>query len=387
MRSSKRSSQTGGGALIKDEKMVNICFYISDYGYGHASRDIAIIRRIFDEFNDVKVFVKTGEAFHFVRRSLPQRNVKVIQTKNDVGVIFEENSVTVDRERTKQMLDEWLASWDDYIQSEKGFCETHNIDLILSDIVPQPFIVGDELGIPSIAVSNFTWHYIFYNLFGNMPATERIKEAYQHADIALALPFNEEMNIFKKKKEISLVSREITVDRHDMRRRCGISGDERLVYVGVGKSFSPSFMRSMKPIEVENVKFLVSSDAELPFENVIRIPKNETEAQNYIAACDLIVSKTGYGTVSEAIRARIPMFLLKRDGFKEDELIGNKVEDLGIGRFILAKAFLNGAWVNELNHLDIYAEGFDDMDGRLKNDGISEIVDAIKEASNHDFLE
>ena len=142
----------------------------------------------------------------------------------------------------------------------------------------------------------------------------------------------------------------------------------------------------MKPIEVKNMKFLISSNAELPFENVIRIPTNEMETQNYIAACDLVVSKTGYGTVSEAVRARIPMFLLKRDGFKEDELIGNKVEDLGIGRFISEESFLNGAWVNELNRLDMYTEGFDDMNGRFKNDGISEIVDAVKEVGDHDIL-
>ena len=326
--------------------MMNICFYISDYGYGHASRDIAIIRRILDEFNDVTLYIKTDGPFHFVRQSLPQRNVKVIQTKNDVGVIFEENSVTVDRERTEKMLDGWLSSWDNYIQNEKRFCETHGIDLILSDIVPQPFIVADELGIPGIAVSNFTWHYIFYNLFGDIPATERIKEAYQCADMALVLPFNEVMDIFRKKKEINLVSREITVDGRDMRRRCGISDDELLVYVGVGKSFDPSFMRSMKPIEVENVKFLISSDAELPFGNVIRIPTNEMETQNYIAACDLVVSKTGYGMVSEAVRGRIPMLLLKRDGFKEDELIGDKVEELGIGRFISEYIFLDGSWMN-----------------------------------------
>jgi hypothetical protein len=306
-----------GGVWINawsNEKMTNICFYISDYGYGHASRDIAIIRRLSNELNGVKIYIKTDGPFHFVRQSLPQKNVKIIQIKNDVGVVFKENSVTIDRERTKKMLDEWIDSWDDYIQGERKFCETHNIDLVLSDITPQPFILADKLGIPGIAISNFTWHYIFYNLFGDIPLTEQIKEAYQCANIALTLPFNEDMNIFKKKKEISLVSREITVDRRDMRRKCGISDDELLVYVGVGKSFNPSFMRSMKPIEALNVKFLISSDAELPFENVIRIPNSETETQNYIAMCDLIVSKTGYGTVSEAVRAKIPMFLLERDG-------------------------------------------------------------------------
>ena len=45
------------------------------------------------EFDYVKIFVKTVGPFHFVRESLPQKNVEVIQTKNDVGVVFNEFSV------------------------------------------------------------------------------------------------------------------------------------------------------------------------------------------------------------------------------------------------------------------------------------------------------
>jgi uncharacterized protein (TIGR00661 family) len=365
--------------------MTNICFYISDYGYGHASRDIAIIRRILSEYDDVKIYIKTDKAFHFVRQSLPQKNVEVIRTKNDIGVVFKENSVSVDKEKTEEMLKEWLNSWDEYIHNERRFCEKHEINLILSDIVPQPFIMADELDIPTIAISNFTWHYIFYNLFGDTPATERIKEAYPCADMALVLPFNDDMDFlkFRKKKEISLVSREITVDREEMRRRYGIRDNELLIYLGVGISFDPSFMRDMKKIAMPDVKFLVSSNAELPFGNVVKIPNNETETQNYISMCDLVVSKTGYGTVSEAVRAKIPMFLLKRGGFKEDELIGNKVEEMGIGKFISEKSFLDGDWASDLNlklnNLGEYTKRFDNLNSRLRSDGIPEIVEAIKE--------
>ena len=373
--------------------MTNICFYISDYGYGHASRDIAIIRKIVNENKDVKIFVKTDGPFHFVRQSLPQKNVEVTQTKNDVGVVFKENSVSVDKVKTDKMLKEWLNSWDEYTQNEKRFCENHNIDLILSDIVPQPFIVADELDIPSIAISNFTWHYIFYNLFGDILATERIKEAYRCADIALVLPFNDEMDFlkFRKKKEISLVSREITVDRYDLRRRHCLKDDELLIYVGVGISFDPFYLRNMQKIAMPDVKFLVSSNAELPFGEAIKIPTNETETQNYIAMCDLVVSKTGYGTVSEAVRAKIPMFLLKREGFKEDELIGNKVEEMGIGKFISEKSFLDGDWASDLNlnSLGEYIKRFDNLSSisKINSDGIPEIVEAIKGVSNHDVLE
>lgn len=75
--------------------MTNTCFYISDYGYGHASMDIAIVRRILSEFGDVKIYIKTDRLFHFVKQSLPQKNVEVLRAKNDIGVVFKENRVSV----------------------------------------------------------------------------------------------------------------------------------------------------------------------------------------------------------------------------------------------------------------------------------------------------
>ena len=146
-------------------RAVNICFYISDYGYGHASRSIAIIRKLLSEYKDAKIYIKNSGAFDYIKNSLPHENIEVVKSKNDIGVIFRENSVIVDREQTRKMLIDWISSWDEFIKKEKQFCESHMIDLILSDITPQAFVVANELDIPGIAISNFTWHYIFYNLF------------------------------------------------------------------------------------------------------------------------------------------------------------------------------------------------------------------------------
>ncbi len=331
------------------------------------------------DIKDTKIFVKTDTAFDFIRQSLPKENVEVVNTRNDVGVIFKKNSTVVDRAQTKKMLDKWLGSWNNYIEREKRFCEKHKIDLILSDITPQVFIVADELNVPGIAVSNFTWHYIYYHLFGKIPETEQVKNAYQNADLGIVLPFNENMNIFKKKREISLVSREITVNKQEMKEKSGIADNELLVYLSVGRSFNPSFLRKMKWIDKSDVRFLVPEAIEVPFDNVLRIPDTETEFQNYINMCDLVVSKTGYSTVSEAIRAKIPMFLLRRDGFKEDELIGNAIEELGIGEFISEKSFLEGEWIDKLNELALYKENFNWIPRKFIDDGIPEIIEIIKD--------
>lgn len=356
--------------------MVNVCYYISDYGYGHASRSIAIIRDILS-IKKVKIYIKTGYPFDFVRQSLPQENIEVIKTKNDIGVTFKQNSFVVDKAKTRKMLDEWIISWNDYIKREREFCEKNDVDIILSDISPQPFIVAKELGITSIAISNFTWYYIFSELLGQTKSTEKLKCAYESADMVMVLPFNEEMECVKNKKEVDLVARNITETRESVRKKHSVMADDLLVFIGVGKSFDHSFLKEMMFLNSPNVKFLFSSHIELPFEKGIRIPIDETETQNYMAACDLIISKSGYGVVSEAVQAKIPLLLLKREGFKEDELMHEFIKINRIGKTISKESLLSGEWVNELENLDKYKTEFENLGLRFKKDGKKEILDTI----------
>ena len=38
--------------------MIRIAYYISDHGFGHATRSIAIIRYLIDNLPEIKVFIK-----------------------------------------------------------------------------------------------------------------------------------------------------------------------------------------------------------------------------------------------------------------------------------------------------------------------------------------
>lgn len=358
-------------------KTTNICFYISDYGYGHAARDIAVIRRL-QKGCDAKVFVKTDGPHWLIEQSLP--GVTAIKTRNDIDLAYKDHSVVLDKACTEKRLDRWVSSWDDYICREKAFCKSSGIDIILSDIVPQSFIVADELGLPGIGLSNFTWHYIFFDIFGKTEATTSIEKAYARGDMALILPFNESMSLFKRRTPICLVSRETTIERSFLRRKCGITEDELLVYIGLGRSLDPSLLKGLKDLDIPGVKFLLSSNIDLPLKGSIKISADETETQNYISMCDLVISKTGYSTVSEAVRASVPMLLFRRESFKEDCLIADEVKRLRIGDEISEQSFLEGSWVDLLEGLDDYRDKFDALDDRLKGDGASEAVDAIMDA-------
>ena len=129
------------------------CFYVSDYGNGHAARCIAIIRRIFDEWSGARIYVKAAGPFSFLKDSLASYpGCVVIGMQNDIGVVLRPGQPVVDPAETRVLLTECVASWDAYVSSEERFCREHAVDCIITDIAPQPFLFSNSLGIPGIAI-------------------------------------------------------------------------------------------------------------------------------------------------------------------------------------------------------------------------------------------
>jgi hypothetical protein len=140
----------------------NICFYVSDHGWGHAARATAIVKRLARSASNVKVYVRTDAGFELMNRSLKSELVQVARRRNDFGVKYHPlRQLDVDREGTYSELKRWVDGWDTYIEEEKRYCRSREIDVIISDIPPQPFMVASELGIPSIGVSSFEWAWVY----------------------------------------------------------------------------------------------------------------------------------------------------------------------------------------------------------------------------------
>jgi UDP-N-acetylglucosamine:LPS N-acetylglucosamine transferase len=48
------------------------------------------------------------------------------------------------------------------------------------------------------------------------------------------------------------------------------------------------------------------------------LPIGTENTQDYILACNYVITKAGWGTVSECICAQKPMLMIRRDKIKED---------------------------------------------------------------------
>jgi len=319
--------------------MVNIRFYSSDHGLGHVSRDIAIIKELV-KIPGVKVFARNFSGNKLIANSFA-KSVYVTPKRNDFGVLNKDSSFETDEEKTYQKLKEWIALWDNFISEEKRFCKGTNIDLVVSDVSPQPFLVADELNIPSVAVSNFTWHCIYSDLFGKSdPLVERIRGCYQLAAKSIVLPFEQIRMCMPSQIKTGLVCRQVEKSKEETRKALGLSADDFVIFATMGFSMEhlPEFRKERLP---KNVRIVSSF---LP--DAIRISET-MNFQDVIASSDLVVCKAGYTTVAEAISGKVPIIITARDGFIDDETVCKGVEKLGVGKRISNKSFLSMDYLSD----------------------------------------
>jgi predicted glycosyltransferase len=154
--------------------------------------------------------------------------------------------------------------------------------------------------------------------------------------------------------------------------------NELLIYLGVGKSLSPSILSSLSGIDHSGARSLTSGNVLSPLKNMIKIPTDDMETQDYIAMSDLVVSKTGYSTASESIRGNAPMLLFRREGYEEDKLVAGGIEKLRIGKEISEQEFLSGDWLDYINDLHNYKEGYNSLNDRFKKDGIAKATEFLE---------
>ena len=90
-----------------------VIFYLSDHGFGHAARNIPIIRELLAIDETLKIIVKTGFAQgEFIQSNfLDESRLSVIKESMDVGLVlkpmsFELNVPTLE-ERFKQYIESW----------------------------------------------------------------------------------------------------------------------------------------------------------------------------------------------------------------------------------------------------------------------------------------
>ncbi|CAH2464471.1 mannose-6-phosphate isomerase [Bacillus mycoides KBAB4] len=297
-------------------------FYISEYGFGHATRCIALIREMLRARNDVQIIVCNSFALQFIRASLIEYEDRIIfhDVETDVGFVLKENSLELDKEKLKQAYVSFCADLPRKIGEELSFLESFTVDCIISDIAPIAFEVADRLEVPSIGISNFSWYTAYKNVL-SVNLLQVFKDMYKKMDYFYTLAGSNEPQWARIDTfSFNFYSRKInSLEVEKIKLKLNPTGKKQIVFIPIGMKIDIGNITSLPLWDEERFIFIVSHNMKIEHENVFKIPQNYTESQNYVAAADCIISKAGWGTVSEAVLQNKLLLIIDRKEMSEDQ--------------------------------------------------------------------
>jgi hypothetical protein len=332
-----------------------IVFYVSGHGFGHASRSIELIRALMTRRPDARVVVRTAaprRLFEATCAPKPWRKrvadahastIDVQAFEADTGIV-QVDSLRLDEEETVRQAARFYATFDRRVAGEAELLQRERADVVIGDIPPLAFAAAARAGVPSVAVGNFTWDWI-YSIY---PAFDRlaphvlpaIRRAYATATRALRLPLHGGFEpMASATRDIPFIARRSARDFADTRRALGLNADRPIVL--------PSFGAYGADLPIE---WLKRSDRFTIIEPV-QDPPHGLLYQDLVAAADVVVSKPGYGIVSECIANGTALLYTSRGRFVEYDVFVEEMPRVLRCRYISQEELLAGRWADAVDAL------------------------------------
>jgi hypothetical protein len=296
-----------------------IVAYVSGHGFGHATRTAEVLRAIAERDPRLPLAVVSAAPERLFRGPVP--TLKAFRTAEiDVG-LAQWGALAIDEAGTVERWRTFEAGWEDRLREEAAWLRQSGARLVLADVPPLAFAAAAEAGLPSVALANFSWDWIYRHLAPRQPplmeAARRCAEAYGKADLLLELPFAGDLSAFPRRERIPLVARRPRTPREEARRQLGLDGRPAVLF-----SFGGLGLPGFDPVPLGALsayRFLVQEAATALPGNVAVLPASLEGLgyQDVVAAVDVVVSKPGYGIVSDAIGARTRLVYTDRGDFPE----------------------------------------------------------------------
>ena len=288
---------------------MKILWHVSAHGWGHAARQRELIRVYRQNHPGTDIIVASNVPPWFWNAS----EINTLIPGSPSPVVVEKDG-NIHTEATLVHYRNFLKNRADYLKAEVKKQQQLKPDLIITDIDPLPVKAAETNDTPALGIANFTWDWIMMEMFPDL-ANEAalVSEMYRHGTY-LKLPMGPKHCPFHSTVEIPLLRggppghREKAVPLLPHGKTCLIALRE-----------TPPGVSLILPEHVS----AVSSLPEPAHQNCFNITPTALSAAgatfaDLIGACDVVISKPGYGIISQILAMGKKAILLTGRQFPEE---------------------------------------------------------------------
>ena len=344
-----------------------IVFYISGHGLGHATRSIEVINAILARRPETRIGVRTSAPRWLFDLSVKGK-VSFNAIEADTGVV-QIDALNLDEADSVRRAWAFHGDLVTRAATETRALRELGAGLIVGDIPPLAFAAGAAAGLPSVALGNFTWDWIYadYPRVRLAPSLlPTIRAAYAKASLALRLPMSGGFEAFSNVRDIPFIARHATVSREAVCRKLRIPADKPIVLGSFGGFGLPGFdatpltkLRKYSVVMAAPVQAargrqsppLVQKQGSCFTVNVEALYDAGIRYEDLVAAAAVVVTKPGYGIVSECIANGTAILYTSRGHFPEYDVLVEQMQQYVPAALIGQDDLFAGKWEPHLNRL------------------------------------
>jgi len=366
---------------------LTIVFYISGHGFGHATRDLEVIRQIHQQQPAARIIVRTSVPESFLKKSA-RVPMEVQPCETDTG-IAQIDSLRLDEGETFRRAAAFYATFDRRVAVDASVLDDVGASVVVGDVPPLAFAAAARAAIPSIALANFTWDWIYagYAAFRDRApdVLTTIGEAYAKTSLALRLPFAGGFETMPTIRDVPLVARRSRRTRDENRRLLDLDDHRPVVLASFGghqTAIEYGRIASINDVtlaltdyEAQSIRERGPHDGRLRCFTTEMLDGADIRYEDLVAAADVVVSKPGYGIVSECIANQAALLYTSRGAFKENDVLLADMKSVLRSGFISQDDLRGGKWEPSIRALLAGPA----PPGRMRTDGAEVVASAILE--------
>lgn len=285
-------------------------FLISDEGMGHTVRQGCIAQELISRGHNV--FFQFRDPLKFAKKTLNDK-IGYIDKFNLIRLVKGDGEVNI--EKTLELLSSYKDRSLQWIEETSNIREVIAADVIVSDIVEEAGHVAEILNKPSVAITHFTWSWLFRKLDNRFSQiTGHLQESLGKISEFWYPPFSKEPEHFPNSKSINIIAR-VPQSRELIRKQLGLTPKSKFVLIAGGTTqVWKGIFENLDILKNSEYKFL--SDISNALGQNRHVP-NPHRLHDYINAADLVVSRGGFGTISETLAYGVKHLIIQEGNHPE----------------------------------------------------------------------
>ena len=330
-------------------------------------RTIEVINAILVRRPETRIGVRTA-APRWLFDLTVKGKVTFSTLETDTGVV-QVDALTLDEADSIRRASAFHSDLVTRAASETRILRELGAGLIVGDIPPLAFAVGAAAGIPSIAIGNFTWDWVYadYPRVRLAPSLlPAIRGAYARASMALRLPMSGGFETISNVKDIPFIARHATRTREEVCKILKLPADKPIILASFGGYGLPGLdtdalakLKKYTAITTANLPLgrgrkemptaerkgsFISLNEEAMYDAGVRY-------EDLVGAAEAVVTKPGYGIISECIANDSAILYTSRGHFPEYDVLVDDLPKYARSAFINHDDLFAGKWETHLDKL------------------------------------